>query len=253
MMERIRRMIDVVVFLLVCILQENKGCRSPLFEVFANQYRKNLKNILRIISESALRAPIWRGRVLLLTSIGIVLLFPPQVVHAVSLRKDRRGAVYITICNSGNTTLDVARVTNAGFYGYTNKQVRWIAEGWRQVEPGDCERFERSLGKPSGHLYLPGYYYFAFIITGKNGQGTIKGKLDPGPSAFKNTNRRFCVKTAQRFKRVGLRSFLDNCPSGWVSVPFSIGIDAAWAGGSYELTINADRSSEVELLTPPKP
>ena len=184
MMERIRRMIDVVVFLLVCILQEKKGCCSPLFEVFTNQYRKNLKNILRIISESALRAPIWRGRVLLLTSIGIALLFPPQVVHAKKMPRGPRGNAYITICNSGNTTLNVARVTSAGFWGYTTKDY-YAAEGWWQVEPDECERFERSLGGPWGNNFLPGHYYFAFIITGKNGQGIIKGKLDTGPRGFK--------------------------------------------------------------------
>ena len=214
---------------------------------------KNLKNILRIISESALRAPIWRGRVLLLTSIGIVLLFPPQVVHAVSLRKDQRGDAHITICNSGNTTLNVARVTNAGFWGYTNKAY-WVAEGWRQVEPDECESFERSIGGSWGDNYLPGYYYFAFIITGKNGQGTIKSKLDPGPSDFENTNQKFCVDITQGFARqVKDSSLLDDCPSGWVLVPFSIGISVPWSGGKYKLTINADRSSEVELLTPPKP
>ena len=217
--------------------------------MFTNQYRKNLKNILRIISESALRAPIWRGRVLLLTSIGIALLFPSQVVHAVWRN---RGPAHITICNSGNTTLNVARVTNAGFWGYTNKAY-WVAEGWRQVEPDGCESFERSIGGSWGDNYLPGYYYFAFIITGKNGQGIPRIKLDPAPSVFKNTNQRFCVDITQGFARQGKVSSLDDCPSGWVLVPFSIGISVPWSGGRYELTINADRSSEVELLTPPKP
>ena len=212
---------------------------------------KNLKNILRIISESVVRAPIWRGRVLLLTSIGIVLLFPPQVVHAVSFSKDQRGDAHITICNSGNTTLNVARVTNAGYMGYTSN-TDYIAEGWRQVEPGGCDSFDRSIGGQwSRKKYLPGYYYFAFIITGKNGQGTIKGKLDTGSKPFKNTNQKFCVDITQSFVRHGRKSSLDDCPSGWVLVPFSIVIDVPWTGGSYKLTINADRSSEVELLTPP--
>ncbi len=210
---------------------------------------KNLKNILRSISESVVRAPIWRGRVLLLTSIGIVLLFPPQVVHAVW---GNRGNAYITICNSGNTTLNVARVTSAGFWGYTTKDY-YAAEGWWQVEPDECERFERSLGGPWGNNFLPGHYYFAFIITGKNGQGIIKGKLDTGPRGFKKTNKRFCVDITQGFARQGWFSSLDDCPSGWVLVPFSIGISVPWSGGKYKLTINADRSSEVELLTPPKP
>ncbi len=142
-------------------------------------------------------------------------------------------------------------MTNAGFWGYTNKAY-WVAEGWRQVEPDGCESFERSIGGSWGDNYLPGYYYFAFIITGKNGQGTIKSKLDPGRSIFKNTNQRFCVDITQGFARQGKVSSLDDCPSGWVLVPFSIGISVPWSGGKYTLTINADRSSEVELLTPVK-
>ncbi len=213
---------------------------------------KNLKNILRIISESVVRAPIWRGRVLLLTSIGITLLFPPQVVHAVSLRKDQRGDAHITICNSGNTTLNVARVTSAGFWGYTTKDY-YIAEGWWQVKPDECERFDRSLGGLRGDNFLPGHYYFAFIITGKNGQGTIKSKLDPGSRVFMNTNQKFCVDITQGFVRQVKVSSLDDCPSGWVLVPFSVVLGMTWSGGRYKLTIDADRSSEVELLTPPKP
>ncbi len=210
---------------------------------------KNLKNILRIISESALRAPIWCGRVLLLTSIGIALLFPPQVVHAVW---GNRGNTYITICNSGNTTLNVARVTNAGYWGYTTKAY-WDAEGWWQVDPDECESFEKSIGGYRGDNFLPGHYYFAFIITGKNGQGIIKGKLDTSPYAFYNTDKSFCVENTQGFARTGMKSSLGDCPSGWILVPFSIGVNVPWSGGRYKLTINADRLSKVELLTPPKP
>lgn len=215
-------------------------------------------NILRAMSDIAPRIAILRRRIILPAVFGIALLFPPQLLHA----QTRKGN-QITICNSGNTRLSIARVTNACSFGYSfTWNVRWFAEGWYYVEPGECESLLRSESGLFGAVDCSGYYYFAFRITGKNGKGMMRYKADPGTGFFgfkkplhgmENVDESFCVKTADGFGREGKRSSMDDCPNGWELVPFSIGMSVPWEGRRFKLTLNADRSSNVELFTPPRP
>ena len=177
--------------------------------------------------------------------IGVALLLASQVLHA------QNTAVTISICNTGNTTLSVARATEAGFWTY--RDPAWLVDGWVEIPAGGFLNNCRNLDSKG----WAGTYHFAFMLTGRNGKGLVRyDSQNRGRTGFQNSNGRFCVDPTQAFwmeaiNREGIED-LDNCPSGRVLVPFSTSIYTT-PGGSYTLEINADRSSEVALLTPPKP
>lgn len=172
--------------------------------------------------------------------IYIALLSVPQIAYA--------AVTTIEICNSGNTELSIARLTDAG-----NSNGHFELRGWYKVKPG---------GFFSSCIYLnrrgfDGYYYFVFKIKGKNGTGLITPRVrcDAGQkwicnNSFVNTKRKFCIGIHHtKLTGTGPRSMfedLDKCPSGWVLARFPIGL-RAWGGTNYKLTVDADSSLEVEL------
>ncbi len=209
--------------------------------------------------------PSWRICVLLFTSIATTFLLPPNVLLA------QKVVVQEDMCNSGNTTLVVARVTNAGL-----RADNWYSEGWFRLEPTQCgsmTREETALfsGFPDAWGFH-GYYYFAFFITGRNGTGFVKYKTGRwSNSGINSVDRRFCVDLnagergsdetyghpSRGFERVSRAEDLDNCPDGWVLAPFSIRVDGYPGYPArdmiFELNLKADSLAEVELLTSMKP
>ncbi len=185
------------------------------------------------------------------TGIGIALLLASQVLHA-------QGGYYnhIRICNSGNTRLLVARVTSAGGSGGWFAGNDWFSEGWYAVDPDDCELLQRDHDSNGW-----GYYYFGFRITGRNGTGTIKYSVETGflkQKVWDNTDKSFCVDNKEPFSIKAQRSSsfedLDNCPPGWILMPFSLGVDIAYSGNhEFPLTLSPDSSSLVQLVTSPDP
>ena len=154
---------------------------------------------------------------------------------------------YIYICNSGNTRLSVARLQQKGMWN-----LKWVVDGWVEIDRGDCEGPLNGANRAT---------YFSFVITGSNGRGAKRYKVDE-TRAFKNNGgkNRFCVYLGHKFERkITEDPEMRTCPAGWVYAPFSIIADPPhrididtryYEPDRYTLRINADRSSEVELLTP---
>ncbi len=217
--------------------------------------------------------PSWRSRALLPPSIAIALLSAaatwtwPATLNASASRPRVRDIlpsgsdiVTIHICNSGNTALSVAVVTNAGQDRWGSPD--WFASGWWKIEPGHCKDLNRK-GLPGRYDY-----YFAFALTGKNGKGSVRYALKEESkglfrktSSFKNVDKNFCVDTAHGFAVEGeLATFEDpdKCPHGWALVPFTVGISVTRIVQvepvsdvyHYKLTVNADRAAEVEPFKP---
>lgn len=201
----------------------------------------------------------WRGRKLLaITGLAITFVIAPQVLQGQS-----HGPAYLTICNEGNTDLYIARVTNAVTGGLFSDD--WVAEGWAIIEPEDfwssnCQNLARKEERLIGESWgLDGTYYFTFMINGKNGKGPIRYPVETGlfgSSYYEEVDREFCVDLTKNFVLEGSdrSSFedLDNCPYGYVMVPFSIGVFVPYYGTKeYDLTIDADRSAKVERIRPP--
>lgn len=203
----------------------------------------------------------WRGRKLLaITSLAITFVIAPQVLQS---QTPGPGPAYLTICNEGNTDLYIARVTNAVTGGFISDD--WVAEGWVIVEPEGWNSHCKNLARiEEGFIFdtwgLDGTYYFTFMINGKNGKGPIRYPVDFGfwgSSYYEEVDREFCVDITKNFELFAsdASSFedLDDCPSGYVMVPFSIAVFVPYYGTkNYDLTIDADRSAEVELIRPPK-
>ncbi|MCH7777488.1 MAG: SEL1-like repeat protein [Gemmatimonadetes bacterium] len=171
--------------------------------------------------------PVGRFGALLSASLAIALLFLPRVLHA----QGYSGINTILICNSGDTHLSVARVTNGGSHGFFGED--WVATGWYRVEPGDCEDFSEGA---SYHSW--GTYYFGFRVNGRNLKVGVTGF---GWGGYQSTDAAFCAKNPGRFSlKRSTRSALRDCPSGWELWPFSMRLVAGENGGYNKITINAE-------------
>jgi hypothetical protein len=161
---------------------------------------------------------MWGGSLMLIVkkrlSAILIIVLPLALL---SFMNDAAAMAMVSVCNDGK--LPVAMMALSRYAPFGGKPQ---LSGWHRLDPGDCYR------KNAGMVdLLVGFY----VVGSKNNSyydieppKLYKPGLDWVPASdarVERSSRRACVDEHNPFDRKGTESELEQCPAGWVSLPFT--------------------------------
>jgi hypothetical protein len=166
--------------------------------------------------------------------IGLVTL----TLTLLSFMNDAVAMASVSLCNDGQVPMSVMVIDSYTPFG-GNPEI----SGWYRLDPGDC--YDKNGGKVE--------MLVGFFVTGDASNSyydfdppkIYKPGLDWVPAMdaiVERSSRKACVDPSKAFKRSGSRAELEQCPAGWVSVPFN-----------WRVWVYSDEDRRVKLYVKPTP